>query len=564
MKRYVDILISILLSVLCLACSSDSDGEAEDVPLLHVNVYVPQTIQTRAYTGDVSSYGAERAVHSLHIWVYNHADVALNGGGTLRGGSLIAYLHPTVSDLQSGTVQHYAVTIDNNVAKTHPNVDVYVVANSESIGATTLDQTTTREELRALMISGQYFGVGQPVTLSDITDTGLPISGYGDNLTMRADRAPVYEVETVEVKRAVSKVRFVFARSRGEIGDLFMLDALTLNGNVIPTSEYLINTSGAAYSIGSSYESSAITWTSASTPALPTFDLIPAISSPSTYIYDGQDAQTYENLIDNAVETNQLSQFGPFYLRETDRVLTGSVRYRVKQANGTWQQRTANFSMSDAGDFTRNHTWTVYIYFIGGKLYVKPTLLPWIAGHDRWHYSTQGSTTMEWNSYLRYDLDMRSNTWDDTYMAVAYGYRSGHEPMYSSPITLLTTNPHEIWVQVDNDDFEIVQKEGTSFESRGQVLVIPANSEDLETVLYVVPVDGDNPPNPLTRLTLTARPSDGMSPFNIPFNHDLPGDEDHTTILIWNIGAQLYRDNQNNEKVPGNIQTSNYWKEMNI
>ena len=81
--------------------------------------------------------------------------------------------------------------------------------------------------------------------------------------------------------------------------------------------------------------------------------------------------------------------------------------------------------------------------------------------------------------------------------------------------------------------------------------------------MYVVPVNGENPPNPLTRLTLTARPSDGMPPYNIPYNHDLPGDEDHTSILIWNIGAQLYRDNQNNQKVPGNVQTSNYWIETN-
>ena len=548
--------------LLCCACS-DSVDDADEVPVLHVNVYVPQTVMTRGYEGDVNSYTSERAVHSLHIWVYNHADVTLNNGSTLSAGTCIAYLHPTVTDLQSGTVQRYAVTIDNEVAKAHPNVDVYVVANEESIGATGLDGNTTRAQLRALTISGAYFGVSQPVTISDIQDQGLPMSGYGDNLLMKADHAPVYEVETVEIERAVSKMRFVFARTDGDIGDMFMLDELSIGGNVIPTSENFINTSGGNYSISSTYESSAMTWNGESTPALPTFSQVPAISPPSTDIYTDQDPQAYENLVDEGVSTSKLAQLGPFYLRETNRRLSGTIRYRVKQANGSWQQKNVTFNMASAGDFVRNHTWTVYVYFLGGKLYVKPTVLPWTAGQDRWNYSTQGATTMEWNSYLRYDLDMRSNTWDDTYVAVAFGYRTGHEPLYSPPITLRTTNSHEIWVQVDNDDFEIVQKEGTSYESKGQVVVIPANSEDEETVVYVVPVNGENPPNPLTRLTLTARPSDGMPPYNIPYNHDLPGDEDHTSILIWNIGAQLYRDNQNNQKVPGNVQTSNYWIETN-
>ena len=41
------------------------------------------------------------------------------------------------------------------------------------------------------------------------------------------------------------------------------------------------------------------------------------------------------------------------------------------------------------------------------------------------------------------------------------------------------------------------------------------------------------------------------------------GVESENGHLIWNIGAQLYRDNQNNQKVPGNVQTSNYWIETN-
>jgi hypothetical protein len=79
------------------------------------------------------------------------------------------------------------------------------------------------------------------------------------------------------------------------------------------------------------------------------------------YAYQpGTNAQEYENLIASGIESEELTQVGPFYLNESDKKLTGVITY---QATGE-EEKTATFTMSDAGDFSRNHTWIVYAYFV--------------------------------------------------------------------------------------------------------------------------------------------------------------------------------------------------------
>ena len=54
---------------------------------------------------------------------------------------------------------------------------------------------------------------------------------------------------------------------------------------------------------------------------------------------------------------------GLFYLRESDKKLTGEIKYTVTDAEDNTVERTATFSMHDAGDFSRNHTWVVYAFY---------------------------------------------------------------------------------------------------------------------------------------------------------------------------------------------------------
>ena len=240
------------------------------------------------------------------------------------------------------------------------------------------------------------------------------------------------------------------------------------------------------------------------------------------------------------------------------------------------RSKTANFTMEAAGDFTRNHSWTIYAYFIGGRLVVQPTVLPWIAGNDRYAYRTEGSTEFKYEKpWLRYDIDRESWTWNDTWLVVAYGYQGGGnvgKPSYSPMLTLETSNANDLVLQLNNDHFVLVQVletvdgEGNpvlSYTKHGQSLTITGSSDKQITNFYVVPVSDDVMADPYVKVFLTEMHSgDGLPPQNIPFNHNLPGDEEHTSLLIYNPGRAEYIANMNVHKNnSSNLQTTQYWLE---
>lgn len=137
---------------------------------------------------------------------------------------------------------------------------------------------------------------------------------------------------------------------------------------MIPTEEYLIPQTKTLY-----YNQQQVTIWTAGTEQPPVYK----VDDPAYYIYRGQTAQEYENLIDDlVVEGNaagKTTEIGPFYLRESDKKLVGSITYQIVGNS----EKTSPFNMDAAGDFTRNHTWIVYAYHSGGgylqmsTLYVK-------------------------------------------------------------------------------------------------------------------------------------------------------------------------------------------------
>ena len=95
--------------------------------------------------------------------------------------------------------------------------------------------------------------------------------------------------------------------------------------------------------------------------------------TPEKLVYAGQDPASYETLLDRAVAEGTLSDWGVTYLRESDKMLSGYVEYVV---NG--ETRTRNFTMASPGDFARNHTWTLYGYFLSGRnLQLSVRVLSW-------------------------------------------------------------------------------------------------------------------------------------------------------------------------------------------
>ena len=345
-----------LLMVLLTACSSSEDGGdgVAKQPTLTIYVYSPERPAVpnrhaplrRAETGNVETVGDESTIHSLQIWVYESENKALVG-----------YLDTEdVTTLNMGEGATYQLPVSDDFAKNKPDVDVYVMANvtNANCGVET-DKDTERDELMTeAKIVKSKFGLS-PLTTEVPTD-GLPMAGklttqpvVGDAPALRV--GDLNAVSTVPLTRAVSKLRFVFAKTTGQ--PKVSITSITMNAGMIPDEEYLFTTPQSM-----TYNANA------GKLLLTDIEDIAETADPTDYIYFNQDAQEYENLINGA----NLTVNGPIYLRESDKQLAGTITYTI--AGG--KPQSVGFQMQQAGDFLRNHTWIVYAYYAGsGKLQVQ-------------------------------------------------------------------------------------------------------------------------------------------------------------------------------------------------
>lgn len=352
--KYIDRWLILLIAMLLMACSNEDDIPAEDC-FLDIYVYSPgRPIVTRGDVGEIApSAEEERKVNNLKIWVYRHGD-----------GRLVSYKDTTATYLNKAGQEKFMMRLDRTFARSPENVDVYVVANAESCGLSNLDENTTRAQLDDAKISGNYFGTKE---LTQSAADGLPMSAVlrnqpvtGHFPTLRIGTAS--QMATMELTRAVSKLRFVVCRVKEEdTADkkLEGIDDISIDAGQIPEASYIIprdNYSSYTYShepviyggVGKND--------------------IPEVEDPLIYVYETQKAQEYEALINAAVKAGNLKQIGLTYFRESPKQISGTIKYT--HTKGGTHQETVDFSISTPGDFLRNHTWIVYIYFMDSTVHV--------------------------------------------------------------------------------------------------------------------------------------------------------------------------------------------------
>lgn len=369
-------LLCSILTVLCAACSSGDDAEENGATgvshkqaTLAIYVYAPEQASakkhaapTRADVGEVDAITDEGTIDSLQIWIYESAT-----------GNYVGYFSTKdVTALNEGKGTTYQIPVSDDFAsKTpKPTVNVYVMANvtSANCGVGTLNKETTRAQLLdSAKIANGKFGLEQN-TRSVPTD-GLPFAGMltgetvvGDAPTLRV--GTLSAVSTVQLTRAVSKLRFVFAKTTGE--PKVSITSIKMNDDMIPEVEYFFKTP------------ESMTYNTEAKELLSTtISDIAETSDPTQYLYLGQETQAYEDLINGAASkaTPEVTVEGPIYLRESDKQLRGTITYTIGE--GTPEPQTVDFAMQQAGDFSRNHTWIVYAYYAGSgnlqvqSLYVK-------------------------------------------------------------------------------------------------------------------------------------------------------------------------------------------------
>ena len=355
-----------MLTVLFSACSSSDAAEGpkeatHQQPQLAIYVYAPEqasakrnAAQTRANEGEVDAIIDEGTIDSLQIWIYEQ-----------ETGNYVGYFSTKdVSALNQGQGTIYQIPVTDAFAAAKPYVNVYVMANvtSANCGIGTLNKETTRAALlEGAKITTGHFGLEQ--NTRTVPDDGLPFAGIltgqpvvGDAPTLRV--GTLSAVSTVQLTRAVSKLRFVFAKTTGQ--PTVNITSIKMNIGMIPDVEYLFQTPA---SMDYNTEAKELLST--------TINDIAATDDPTKYLYLGQDAQEYEDLINAAANKQpnpEVTVEGPIYLRESDKQLAGTITYTI----GGVAQEPVTFQMQQAGDFKRNHTWIVYAYYAGaGKLQVQ-------------------------------------------------------------------------------------------------------------------------------------------------------------------------------------------------
>ena len=352
-----------LFALLLTACSAIDQEEAptpREATKLNVYVYLPERPNvTRADNGEVSPIDNtvnEAKITSLQIWVFEHSTK-----------DLVAYYKPETAP--DPTTDRSPVTYLLNVsdafdnAVTKPNVDVYVMANVEGY-----DEATTATQLDNAMVNNS-FRLTQPV-MTEVPAAGLPMTGVKRNVSV-GGQAPVFTVPNIELTRAVSKLRFVMSRdiapeeqAATPVSKPVKIVNIKMDAEMVPMTAYLfLADDNKKYHVGTSYNSSVFDFLNGQ----PLSD-IQKNDDPMAYAYQtGTSAQAYEDLLASGLINNELTQVGPYYLFESDKQLSGVITFRGPDDS---EDKTATFTMSDAGDFTRNHTWTVYAYYGSTRLEV--------------------------------------------------------------------------------------------------------------------------------------------------------------------------------------------------
>ena len=322
-----------------LSCSLVDDprrpAREESEPTLGVSIEFPAPVMTRAEVGTLPATDEENALHSLAIWVFtsdpdNH--------------TLIAYKPIQESDFPpAGGIRRYSIPVTREFARTPPKIDVFVLANAASIGCS-LDADATWDDLHDASFgktdTEDYFGLTSPVRSIDPA-LGLPMSGVGYNKTVQGD-APVLTVETIVLKRAVSRMRFVFCKTKteGEEQQSVKIDKVILSGNQIPLKEYVFSSTATGIVYDTTTPADSYVNDSFVMPGPTT---LAENEAPENYIYVNQDPVAYQRMLDDAVAEDLLTDMGYIY---------GNANHQIYDT----QAHRYNVDLYDVHDYPRRYS----------------------------------------------------------------------------------------------------------------------------------------------------------------------------------------------------------------
>ena len=439
----------------CVDPLDDSLKPQPEEPTLTFWIKVPGSLLATkvAGVGDVASISPESRIYDVQLWAFAHgaANDALplnyvekNDITSIVEGQSVPGFENTTQKNWEDSYKIQMPLPKEFVLGADPRVDIYVLANWQSIydanKKPVSPQQMTLQQVRdltfgVLTMTSDNFGTTPTTAVPD--GKGLPISAvfqgnkdidgngklddgvsllflqnaYNGTATEPLTNA-VFEREigVIELERAVAKVRFAFARTTGMNG--VEITKIEINGNLIPNSTYAFPRADGSFALPSPIaydESKALLGSDASplfvvpaTQAAGDPEIIAQVEDPEALRSDSDkklsddqakapedmNAQEYDTFL-SAHSTSKL-----VYIRETNQVISGTIYYKIGD-----QAKTKTFAMvipnPDDGytNLHRNHYWTVYAYFLGNGLYIKPVVLDWIDS-PLYTYTQRGSAVV--------------------------------------------------------------------------------------------------------------------------------------------------------------------------
>ena len=396
MTRRLGMAIAALLLLSTMASCSDQDSQAPatgDEAYLNLSFSTASATTSRA--GGAENIGndetqanptAESDIHSIKVWVFK--------SGTGASANPIAYKEDTPSAVDGKPVNgNYTLNL-RFLRKINgeelENIDLYILANSESANMAKLNgkdlRSITRADLQGVTFDDP-FGItaeGKAQTTVVPTGKGLPISRAITNIAI-ADHVADTEAGakgkgiSIPLVRAVSKLHFYFARKAGEDAytDNVKVTRIEIDGNTFPTASYIFPDEE-DYATADANKSATSGKYGTPTYVATTLKLdgventgITAVTDPLSYKRGpSETAQDYMDRMNNEIGGHDLS-----YLRETNKPITGKIYYQL--AEGDFERSQA-FTIPSSGNAIRNRELVVYGYFLqGGALCLDWQVMPW-------------------------------------------------------------------------------------------------------------------------------------------------------------------------------------------
>jgi hypothetical protein len=169
----------------------------------------------------------------------------------------------------------------------------------------------------------------------------------------------------VRLVRDISKIRFVFS-SLNTINDFLYIDEVKLDANMLYKSDYLfLNDEHPYYRVGDKPVDKEVILVEKLKDATGAPQYVNRNADPRQYAYvNGMDESMYEAKITEGLEKKELTEAPTVYLPESDKRLTGTITYHF--AGSPSEHHETQFMML-GGDFRRNQTWIVYVYYTGAS-----------------------------------------------------------------------------------------------------------------------------------------------------------------------------------------------------